>query len=176
MEMAEWTQLWEEYYPLVYAYLHRRVNSAQDAEQLAEDLTSEVFLKAIRAAREETEIQQMRAWLFTIASRHLRDFYLKRARREKHKKTVSLEYAENIPDSCITPYEQVLGSAGCEIIWQCIHKLPENERRVLADRAQGYGLIENAETVGKTTGATKMILHRGREKLKTMLEREGYTW
>jgi RNA polymerase sigma-70 factor (ECF subfamily) len=63
----------------------------------------------------------------------------------------------------------------CKMVRRCIDKLPEAYRSVLLLRdIEGLDPAEVADTLGITQNATKVRLHRARQALKTLIEREGY--
>lgn len=67
-------QVFDQNYDVIFRYLRRRVN-----EQLAADLTAETFATALKEFRRfDPELGSPRAWLFGIATNHMR----KESRRE----------------------------------------------------------------------------------------------
>lgn len=58
--------------PRIYGYFHPRVGGNR---ALAEDLTQETMLAAVRSANTPTDIDQLMPWLFSIARNKLIDHY-----------------------------------------------------------------------------------------------------
>src|SRR2546426_1773900 len=78
-ERARFADLYEKYFELVYAYVTRRVRNRDEAE----DLTSEVFHKALASLpRFKWRGAPFAAWLFRIASNMIAD-RAKRMARER---------------------------------------------------------------------------------------------
>jgi RNA polymerase sigma-70 factor (ECF subfamily) len=62
-----------------------------------------------------------------------------------------------------------------KMVRRCIDKLPEVYRTVLLLRdIEGLDSVEVADMLGITPNATKVRLHRARQALKTLIERERY--
>jgi RNA polymerase sigma-70 factor, ECF subfamily len=69
-------ELYDQFAPGLYAYIYRRVGE----QGLAEDLTSEVFVKALNALRKgQFASQSLPAWLYRMAHNQVIDHY----RRQK---------------------------------------------------------------------------------------------
>ena len=61
----------------------------------------------------------------------------------------------------------------CEMVRRCIDQLPEAYRSVLLLREiEEFDTVEVAATLGITQNAAKVRLHRARQALKTLIERE----
>ena len=96
-------ELYDYYFPKVYAYIGYRVGRVQDIE----DLTSETFLKAIErldgfACRGEGSFA---AWLFRIAHNLVSDLYRRDQRAEE---SVPLEELPDLEDNTLSPAEAFL--------------------------------------------------------------------
>src|SRR6266700_1221987 len=63
--------LYREHLGLIYHYVYRKVGNRQEAE----DLTSSIFLKAVRGLRQETDPQRMGHWLLRVARTTLIDYW-----------------------------------------------------------------------------------------------------
>lgn len=64
-----------DYSPRLRNYIRRRVDNAEDAE----DILQEVFYQLVRSThKEETEIEKLSAWLFTVARNAILNLWRKR--------------------------------------------------------------------------------------------------
>src|SRR5690242_4091299 len=70
-ESPQLEDVFASYVDPVYRFLYRRVGNREDAE----DLTSEVFLKATRALDRERPEASIAHWLFTVAHTVLADHW-----------------------------------------------------------------------------------------------------
>ena len=67
--------------PRMYGYFHPRVGGNR---ALAEDLTQETMLAAVRSANTPTNIDELMPWLFSIARNKLIDHYRKQDREKRN--------------------------------------------------------------------------------------------
>lgn len=126
-------------------------------EALADDLTSETFVRAWTASgsiRQET----VKAYLFTIA-RNLYYDHLRQARRH----TV-LDNA--MPDGRVSAPKQAEARSELRFVLAVMQELPEVDRAALLMRAQeGLSYEEIARALGLSVVAVKVKIHRARLKL-----------
>jgi RNA polymerase sigma-70 factor (ECF subfamily) len=158
-------ELYSAYMHNIYRYILLRVEQVV----VAQDLTSEVFLRAIEGlARYQTREVPFLAWLYRIAHARVIDYY-RRARR--HGSTVSLEDVEiaTAPDldSDLTHDDQQ------RMLRAAISTLPPEPQLVIILRfIEGYSLEQTARVLGKSLGAVKMIQRRALQVLRVMLQRQ----
>jgi RNA polymerase sigma-70 factor, ECF subfamily len=154
---ARFGDLYELHFELVYAFVTRRVAN-RDA---AEDLTSEVFHKALaNLQRFEWRGVPFGAWLLKIAANAIAD-QAKRSERE-------LSFGDP-PEISATPrMEQAQDLAR---LFRLVNELPEDQRKVIVMRfAEEKSIREAAEHLGKSEGAIKQLQFRGLENLRVRLE------
>jgi RNA polymerase sigma-70 factor, ECF subfamily len=151
----------------VYSYAYYRIGNHHDAE----DLTEQTFLQAYRhfeRARRESDGRPLRPWLIRIAHNLASNYHRDRARRP----TSALESADPISHPHAT--EQVV--EGREELREVMHgltQLPDDRREALIMRfALGMGNREIARALGRTDGATKVLIHRAIKQLEENLEEE----
>jgi len=151
----------------VYSYAYYRIGNRHDAE----DLTEQAFLQAYRhfdRARRESDGRPLRPWLIRIAHNLALNFYRDRSRRPQ----TPLEYADPIPAQHGT--EAV--AEGREELRQVIEKLdnlPDDRRDALIMRfALGMDNREIARALGRSDGATKVLIHRAIKQLEEEMSDE----
>jgi RNA polymerase sigma-70 factor, ECF subfamily len=71
MDVQEFQRLYQEKFGLIYGYVFRKVGNREDAE----DLTSEIFLKAVSTLNQEFSPQSIHKWLFLIARSIVADYW-----------------------------------------------------------------------------------------------------
>ncbi len=145
-------QIHDLYYVPIYRYIAFRINE----HETAEDLTSEVFTRLLSALRDHTAPQKtLRGWLFSVASRVVKDHYRKQYRRKQ------TELDESMPSLVATPDQKVEMKLTNENLRQAITKLTEDQQQVIALRF-GYemSIRDVAQTIGKSEGAIKMLQAR----------------
>jgi len=96
-------QLYDHYFPRLYAYVSYRVGRAQDAE----DLVAETFLKVVEeiGCFEWRHEGSFAAWLFRIAHNLISNFYRQGQRREE---PLPLEELPELQVSTLLPEDAVL--------------------------------------------------------------------
>jgi RNA polymerase sigma-70 factor (ECF subfamily) len=151
----------------VYSYAYYRVGNHHDAE----DLTEQAFLQAYRhfeRARRESKGRPLRPWLIRIAHNLAANYHRDRAR----KPTTALDSVE--PPSHPHGTERV--AEGREELREVIAKLDdlsEDRREALIMRfALGMSNREIARALGRTDGATKVLIHRALKQLEEAMDRE----
>jgi RNA polymerase sigma factor (sigma-70 family) len=131
----------------------------------AEDLAQEAFIRAYRALQgysaERVRALQLRGWMWTIALNLGRNALRDRARRPLPVE-VDDRYAVNDPE----PPD--------EVSWdRRLGALSLAQRRAVVLRhVAGLSVAETALALGRPEGTVKADVHRGLEKLKTILEAE----
>jgi RNA polymerase sigma-70 factor (ECF subfamily) len=162
-------QLYRDHLRDVYSYAYYRVGDHHDAE----DLTEQTFLQAYRhypRARRESDGRSLRPWLIRIAHNLASNFYRDRSRRPQ----TPLDSIE--PPSAMHTTEAVVeGRAELRAVMAGIEELPEERREALIMRfALGMDNREIARTMGKSDGATKVLLHRAIKQLRERLDADEH--
>lgn len=146
----------------VYRYLRRRTGSADQAEEL----TQEVFADAAAAlARLPSPPTEMLAWLYTIAQRR----FIDQARR-KQRRAIMVpleEVAEALP--ALEHHPGTLNALRAAFL-----RLPEPQRQAVQLKLfEGRSFSEIADRLGTTQAAAKMRFARGLRGLRADLEQQG---
>ncbi len=153
---ARFADLYEINFERVYAYVARRVHD----RDLAEDLTSEVFQKALaNLPRFQWRGAPFAAWLFKIAANVIADRFRKIARENPVAgvKAVSSEI----------DLEEVEQMAR---LFRLVSQLPQDQRMVIGLRfAEAKSIREIAHAIGRSEGAVKQLQFRGLKYLRTRL-------
>ncbi len=127
---------------------------------LADDLTSETFLRAWTSASPIREAT-VKAYLFTIV-RHL---YLSEiGRSSRH-----VELSDLIPSSSPGQHEQLESGTALRTVLRLLKNLPEIERAALLMRTQdGMAYEEIAQVLKISIANAKVKVHRARLKLANL--------
>ncbi|HEX8158922.1 MAG TPA: sigma-70 family RNA polymerase sigma factor [Solirubrobacteraceae bacterium] len=145
----------------VYSYAYYRVGNHHDAE----DLTEQTFLQAYRhfeRAQTESDGRPLRPWLIRIAHNLAANLYRDRSRRPQ----TSIDDTTML-SALHTTEDLVEGRDELARIIEGIHELPDERREALIMRfALGMDNREIARAMGKTDGATKVLLHRAIKQLE----------
>jgi RNA polymerase sigma-70 factor, ECF subfamily len=161
----EFEDLYRAHLRDVYSYAYYRVGNHHDAE----DLTEQAFLQAYRhfeRALAESDGRPLRPWLIRIvhnlASNHHRD----RARRPE----AALDAIE--PPSHPHDTDRVVaGREELRLVMDKLDKLSDDRREALIMRfALDMSNREIARALGRTDGATKVLIHRAIKQLTEEME------
>jgi RNA polymerase sigma-70 factor (ECF subfamily) len=160
-------QLYDRYVDIVFRFIYFRVND----RALAEDFTSETFLRALR--RIGTISYQGRdigAWFITIARNIVLD-HMKSA-RHRLEVTTADTVEGNLRGHDQTPSTEnaVLETLASERLMQAVAKLGDEQRECVTLRfIQGLSVSETAAVMGKNDGAIKALQHRAVRKLADII-------
>ena len=158
---AEFEALYKTHLRDVYSYAYYRVGNHHDAE----DLTEQTFLQAYRhfaRAQQESDGRPLRPWLIRIAHNLAANHYRSRARRPQS----PLEDSESVAATHSTE-ELVAGRDELARVLEGVKQLPEDRREALIMRfALGMDNREIARALGRTDGATKVLIHRAIKQLE----------
>lgn len=166
-------RLFDLYYPKILGYLVRRTGDIQ----LAHDLASETFIKALRKLHTFTwRGAPIESWLFAIAANELRMHF------RKTRKIAYLEDAEEKEDLQLqaeTDLEQELQDAQDKLerdhlfhkAQKLLRGLPQKYQEVLVLRYSEQKKIKDiAVTLKKSEGTVKSLLSRGLALLRRQMQ------
>src|SRR3954454_9630571 len=165
---AEVTELYKAHLRDVYSYAYYRIGNHHDAE----DLTEQTFLQAYRhfeRARRESKGRPLRPWLIRIAHNLAANYYRDRSRRPQ----------TNIDDAGAlatmhTTEGLVQERDDLERILRGVRQLPDDHREALIMRfALDMDNREIARALGRTDGATKVLLHRAIRQLEDIVQADA---
>jgi RNA polymerase sigma factor (sigma-70 family) len=137
----------------VYRYIYSKVGQVT----LAEDLTSEVFLKALRWLRQEHSAESIRGWLYATARTVIADY----RRGQGAEVVLPLDVAGELVAGGAEP-EDALTARGPRLqVRRLLRLLPERERHVLMLRyLRGYTAAEIAREVGLSATYVRVVQFR----------------
>ncbi len=161
---AEFTDLYRAHLRDVYSYAYYRIGNHHDAE----DLTEQTFLQAWRhfeRARREAEGRPLRPWLIRIAHNLAANYYRDRSRRPQ----TNLD--DVAPIATLHETAQLAeGRQELREVLEGVAALPDDRREALIMRfALGMDNREIARALGRSEGATKVLLHRAVKQLEGAL-------
>ena len=164
---GDFTELYRAHLRDVYSYAYYRVGNHHDAE----DLTEQTFLQAYRhfeRAQRESDGRPLRPWLIRIAHNLAANLYRDRSRRPQTPIDETAELA-----ATHTTEELVEGRDDLARVLDGVRQLPDDRREALIMRfSLGMDNREIARAMGKTDGATKVLIHRAIRQLEEVMARE----
>ena len=159
-------QLYDNYVTGIFRFIYARVGTTQ----LAEDLTAETFLRALRSLNTfQWRGKDFGAWLTVIARNLTNDHY-------KARRTRSEFASDTLPDRADPgrgPEEDTLASLSNDELMEAVASLPIDQRDCLLMRfVQELSIAETAQVLGRSEGAIKQLQLRAVRSLAKMLGSE----
>ncbi len=149
--------LYRRYVTRVYRYAYARVRNASDAD----DLTSQTFLAAFIGIDRYRGTGTFAAWLFGITCHLLATHF------RSMKEQTPLDEAEDLPCSSPGPDVEVHAQLQLQRVLAAICRLTPERAEALRLRIFGeLSCAEVAGLMGRSTAATKMLIHRGMSDLR----------
>ena len=163
-ETAVIGELYDLHQERIYRYIWSKVGN----QQLAEDLTGEVFMRMVSSLPTYKVGQTpFHAWLYQIARNLIVDTY----RQEAHRQTEPLDNIVNHQDGAVMVQTAVEQKLDIEQIHEALDLIDPIQREVIILRFMvGMSLQEVAFTIDKTVGAVKTLQHRGLKALRVALQ------
>jgi len=156
-------QLYENHAQVIFRYLFAHVNDRLDAE----DMTEEVFLRAWRSLPNfQDQGVPFVAYLFRVARNALIDYY-RQSRKNEPELSLDDDFGRDL-----APASTDLATDGVERreIHHLLNQLREDYRTVLTLRfISGLSPEETANSMGKSTGAVRVLQHRALAALRKLM-------
>jgi RNA polymerase sigma-70 factor (ECF subfamily) len=156
---AAFADLYERYRPEIHAFVYRRVGDPHRAE----DVTSQVFLRALRGLP-TYRAGSFRGWLYQIARNAITDSY----RRERPTTSDDALVAHADPEP--GPLELVEAREARDRLHAIIDQLTEGQQQVIRLRLKGHTGQEIADALGMGLNAVKSAQFRAFAKIRELMD------
>jgi RNA polymerase sigma-70 factor (ECF subfamily) len=158
-------ELYDRHVVGIYRFIYARVGNRPDAE----DLTAQVFMRAVEQLDTEREEGQIASWLYRVAQNAIADYWRAFYRLPLvGTEQVALGWEPMAPsaDGGSAPEPQpAAGERSRARVERLLHQLPEHYARVLELRfLQRLSVAETAERMGITRGNAKVLQYRALRK------------
>jgi RNA polymerase sigma-70 factor, ECF subfamily len=157
---SRFTDLYKAHLRDVYSYAYYRVGNHHDAE----DLTEQTFLQAYRhfeRALQESHGRPLRPWLIRIVHNLAANYFRDRSRRPQ----TNIDDAGPLSEMHGTD-DLVEGREELREVLAGVANLPDDRKSALIMRfALDMDNREIARALGRTEGATKVLIHRAIRQL-----------
>jgi len=153
------TWAYQTHVTAIYQYIYGRVGNRPDAE----DLTAQVFMKAISGMRSDVSVPELRSWLYRVAQTTLAD----------HWREYYAEDTGELDDDVTRPPAPRENPEAVLRVDSLLATLPESYRRVLELRfLRGYSVRETAQELNLSETNVKVLQFRalnraGRDRWRT---------
>jgi RNA polymerase sigma-70 factor (ECF subfamily) len=150
-------ELYELHFQKIYRFVYSRVRD----QATAEDVTSEVFMKALRGiGRYQDTGRPFSAWLYQIAVNAVADRFRSARPTEDIEEQYDLSDGSSLEDVAAHRDE-------VRRIWSLVEALPRQQRTAMVLKFQEDMKIEDiAVVMDKSAGAVKLLIHRGVTRIR----------
>ena len=156
-EQQKREQFSQENLQMIYRYVYSHVRNREEAE----DLTTQVFLKAMRSLDLERSARSRQAWLFQVARTTIADYWRAHFRRPT---THSLDQLREAGwEGPVEAADFQVRSRAAERVQDILQALPERDREVLTCRFLLNLSIREAAVSTGATGATVLSAFFGNQ-------------
>ncbi len=163
-------KLYDRYVNRIYRFVYFKVGRQEDAE----DIASEVFLKAWNYIRDHREVKSFSGLLYRVARNAIIDFY--RANKS-HPETISTSPGEDNEEFDIADpksfawFEEIHAQVEAKAVLAALKKLKQEYQEVITLRyVDELNVGEIAEITGKSSVAVRVTLFRATKKLQEILK------
>jgi RNA polymerase sigma-70 factor (ECF subfamily) len=155
---AAFGELYDRHFSQIYRFVYSRVRD----QSAAEDVTSEVFMKALRGiGRYQDTGRPFSAWLYQIAVNAVNDRY------RSQKPTEDIDSQVAVSDRGPALDEVAILNEEVRQIWRLVETLPAPQRTAMVLKFQEDMKIDDiAAVMGKSSGAVKLLIHRGVTRIR----------
>ena len=162
-------ELYDYFFPRVYSYIFGKVKNSDQADDIISVTFEKVFVKLDDY---DSTKGAFSTWIFRIAINEMNNLFRGQARRNE----AAWEDFFNPADSRNTPEQQMVSDEGDQHLLMAMEKLGEREKKIVSLKYfSGISNKEIAEMLDMTPSNVGVVLHRTLDKLKKVLEAEGYS-
>jgi len=160
----QFSLIYDQYIEKIYRFVYLKVSS----REMAEDITSRVFLKGWESYQSHKDIRNPGSFLYRIARNMVVDHY-----RDKGKaRVISDENVPQIADSKVNIHEKAILNAEIETIKVAIGKLKKDYQDVIIwHYLEDMPVAEISQIIDKPAGTIRVMIHRGLEMLRKELNK-----
>jgi len=159
------SKIYDKYIDKIYRFIFLKVSS----QEIAQDLTSETFLRGWESFKNGTKIENPQAFLYRIARNLVTDHYREKGRTQ----VVSAEYA-SIVDPRINLEERANLNSDLEEIKRGLVKIKDEYQDVIIwHYLDDLPIQEVAKLLDRTEEATRVLLSRALTSLRKKLAEDG---
>ena len=160
-EPAAFGQLYDRYVGQIYRFVRARVH---DDDQ-AEDITSEVFLSALRHIKGyRDQGRPFSCWLYRIAVNEIASYYRGQRSHAPLDDELGLCAAHQDPIDAVVQRDRIRS------IWQAVDQLPAQQRAAMILKfSEDLTMEEVGAILGKSPAAAKLLIYRAMQRLRREL-------
>lgn len=160
-DMAQKEAIYRDYHDKVYGYVISKVCNVQ----IAEDLTSDIFLKIYEKIDTFDESKaSVSTWIYTVTRNTMTDYYRTRKVHE--------EVAEEIPDESSPIEEEICNAEMLDVLVEALKTLEERERDIIILRYyKNMNLKDIGEQLGISYAYVRILHNKALSNLRPFFEK-----
>ena len=157
------SKIYDRYVTKIYRFIYLKVSS----QEVAEDLSSEVFMKTWETYKEQarnpkSEIRNIQAYIYQIARNVVADHY-----RGRKVQIVSVEETIEIVDSADSLHDQAALNMEMDRVQKALTTIQDDYQNLIIWRyLDELSVPEIAQITGKTEDNVRVGIHRALQALK----------
>ncbi|SHH35105.1 sigma-70 family RNA polymerase sigma factor [Tepidibacter thalassicus] len=152
---------YEKYYPIVYKQVYYLVGN----NELAEDITQEVFIKYYNS---KEKIDFLPSWLSKVATNTALNYLRGEKRRLKREESILEEV-----NSIFSIEDEIFRNEQIKEVRRILFNLPEKQRICLILKFSGYSYEEIHKATNIPKNSIGQIIARGKQKFLNLYKKEG---
>ena len=158
-------QLYDRYAAKIYRFIRARVHD----NSLAEDLTEEVFINALRHINGyRDQGRPFSCWLYRIAANAIASHY------RNQRSAVSLDDELMLPAITPDPLDEAVRRDDVRAVWLAVDRLPPQQRAAMILKFSDDLTMEDVGAMlGKSPAAAKLLIYRAVQRLRRELAPEN---
>ena len=154
----------EKIYNIYFEDIYKFMVSFTKNEQIAQDITSETFLKVINNPDKFENIENLKSYLFTIAKNTYINYY------KRNKILISTDDIEAFDKGVKSFEDDLIEDDPRDLLNKAIEKLDEPYKSIVKLRLEDMTYKEIASIYGKSDNWACVTFYRAKEKLKNIME------
>jgi len=162
MNKRDFKRFYDKNFERIYRFVYFRVGADHE---LAEDLVSEIFLKALEKFHTYDPKISSASWIYTIAKNHLANFFRSKYFRDVEPLEVEVWWQD-------ATWELIDGERDKKAFFKMLGTLNEFEQKLVTLKyLEGYNYQEMSEMIGKPKVTLRVATHRAINKLKNLAQK-----
>jgi RNA polymerase sigma-70 factor (ECF subfamily) len=161
---AAFAELYDRYSARIFRFVRSRIHD----DGLAEDITADVFMSALRGIKSyRDQGRPFSCWLYRIAANAVASHY------RNHRSPLSLDDAIDLPSPCPDPVDEVVARDRLRAVWEAVDRLPPQQRAAMILKfSDDLTMDDIGAILGKSSAAAKLLIYRAVQRLRAELVME----
>ena len=163
MKSDDFQAVYRELYPSLSRYVHRFTGDTDAAADIVQD-------SFLRLLEHDLPRDEVRPWIFVVATNLARDRVRKKERRRR-----LLVANQERKGGASSPLDDLERTERIELVRKALERLSERDRQMLLMREEGFRYTEIAEAVGVRSTSVGALVARALKKFSAAYEAVGET-